>query len=111
MRKRLRQVSSSHDDGAILLIALAFLLLFGVFIAALLGETSTSFKATQVVQSRIAKTYNADAGIDYAIMKMRRDATICPNPTAGVQSVTADLPSGLLVNGTSAVTVTCQTLS
>ena len=93
-----------------LLLALAFLLLFGLFIAALLGLTSASFGTTKVVHSRTIKNYNADSGVDYGLMRLRQDSTFCPNGSVGQQSITAELAAGLKVNGSKPVTVTCQTV-
>ena len=102
---------SSADEGAILLLVLAFLLLFGLFISALLAQTSSSFRTTDVVRDRAAKTYNADAGVDFGIMRIRQDQTLCPNVAAGERSITTELSGGLNVNPDSqSVTVTCRTI-
>lgn len=108
MLQRFRR-ARGHDsqEGAILVLTLAFLLLFGLFISALLGQVGANFKTTDVVRSRDSKNLNADAGIEYGLMRVQQDATLCPDTGAGPQPITPTF----LANGTQAVTVTCQALS
>jgi hypothetical protein len=99
------------DDGAILVITLAFLLLFGLFIGALLGQVGANFKTTGVVRSRDIKNLNADGGIEYGLLRAQQDPSRCASSAAGTQSLTDQLPGGLIINGSRAVSVTCTTIS
>ena len=95
------------DEGAVLVLTLAFLMLFGLFVAALLGLVGSNLSTTQVIRTRDAKNLDADAGIDYGIMRLQQDATVCPDPSAGEQTITPTVK----VNSTAAITVKCTGLS
>jgi hypothetical protein len=88
-----------------LTLALAFLLLFSLVIAAILVQAGTNFQTTKVVTAKGAKLYAADGGIDWGIQKVRDTATLCPDVPSGQQDV-----GDLTLNGR-AVHVTCKTLS
>lgn len=62
MRKRL-----GGEDGQALLIALAFLLLFGVVIAVVLGFAEASVRATMNLREQRSVAYAADGAMDGAI--------------------------------------------
>ena len=49
-------------------------------ITALLTQTSTSFRTTQVVRTNADKVYAADAGLEQAIETLRLDPTVCATP-------------------------------
>lgn len=106
MHRSLSPGRRAHGErGATLMLALAFLLLFSVVVAAVLVQTQTGLKTTSAVTSHDDKLYAADGGIDYGIQKVRTTASLCPDVASGQQSVgTIDL------NGRT-VTVTCKTLS
>ena len=67
------------EDGSVLVMALAFLSLFGLAIAALLGFADTSFRTTIAVRERSAGLYAADGAVEAAINAWRE-------PSSGVGS-------------------------
>lgn len=71
------------EEGAALVMVLAFLSLFGLAIAALLGFSQTSFKTTIVVRSQSEALYAADGAVEGAINAIRYD------PAAGVSTTEA----------------------
>jgi hypothetical protein len=93
------------EDGATLMLAIAFLLLFSLIIAALLSQEQTSIRTTPVVDSHGKKLYAADGGVDYGIQTVRSIATLCPDVNAQTQDV-----GDVTLNGR-AVHVTCKTLA
>jgi len=93
------------EDGASLVIALAFLALLGTFTAAILTVTYSSFKTTEVVRAQSSELYGADGGTDVGIQLLRTNTSYCPNAAAGSQSLPAQT-----INGKS-ITITCTTLS
>jgi len=103
LKKPLRRARG--EEGASLMIALAFLALLGTFTAAILTVTYTSFKTTEVVRAQSSELYGADGGTDLGIQLLRTNSSYCPNAAAGSQS----LPTQT-INGKS-VTITCQALS
>jgi hypothetical protein len=92
------------EDGATLMLALAFLLLFSLVIAALLIQAGTNLTTTTVVSGHESKLYAADGGIDFGIQKVRATTTLCPDTNAGQQDV-----GDVTLNGRT-VHVTCKTL-
>ena len=90
------------DDGASLILALAFLSLLGVFVASVLAFGAVSFENTTVTRSRAKQLYAADGGVEQAIQRVAREEWC----------MTADAPSQVTlpepINGKS-VTVTCET--
>ena len=83
------------DEGASLVIVLAFVALFGVLLSVLLNQTSASFKRTVVTRAYVAKVYAADAGADAGIQALRNDDLACPTVSA-----TASPLLSLSLNGT-----------
>ncbi|MDJ0771265.1 MAG: hypothetical protein QNJ12_20925 [Ilumatobacter sp.] len=95
----------SRDRGAVLPIALVFVVVLSLVLIALARLTSTNLSVVSVTRDRTEDLYVRDAGIEIAIQALLDDAatTLCENPSAGVETVgTYD------VNGAS-VTVTCET--
>ena len=64
------------EEGASLLIALAFMLVFALLVTALLQFSVTSFKASNTIVDRARASYSADAGVDTAIAQIRQDTTM-----------------------------------
>ena len=94
------------EDGSALILALVFLSLFGLLIAAILGQVDANIRTTLTVRSHEAKVYGADAGIDYAIQALQADDTICPDDTTPEQALDEPpLEGDVPVD----VVVTCQT--
>ena len=104
-----RAVRRLHgEDGASLVLAMAFLILFGLILVALLGFAVTSFKAGGDVGDREKATYAADAAIDTAVARMRQDAGMQTGRNA---SYTGSQPCGLTyhpTDGTPDATATCN---
>lgn len=92
-----------RDEGSALVLALVFVLGTGLVITALLTQTSTSFRTTQVVRTNADKVYAADAGLEQAIEMLRLDPTLCAEFDAQ-----QDLPPmSPIING-HVVTATCR---
>jgi len=64
------------EEGASLIIALAFMLVFSLLITALLQFSVTTFKASNVVVDRARQSYSADGAVDTLVQRLRRDATM-----------------------------------
>jgi hypothetical protein len=72
-----RAVRRLHgEDGASLIIAMAFLLLFALLLTALLAFSVESFTAGGVVADREKVAYAADAAIDTAVTRIKQDMTM-----------------------------------
>lgn len=71
------------DRGASMILALVFVTIFGMTMAATLGYADTAFRTNQVTQQRQAALYNANGALDTAIQAMRpelewgRDGLAC----------------------------------
>ena len=91
------------DEGTVLLLALAFLGLFGLVVGTILGLATTNLKNTTVVRNLAATTYTADGAVDGAINTTRGQSTI---GQAGYSSTCFSLPAGV-VNSTAQVDVKC----
>lgn len=87
------------EKGAALLIALIFVTVFGVVIAALLGFNETDFRLTVATRDQRQIVYDADASIESAINYYRYNRGVtnspCPPPAPGA-------------NTSRTVTVTCN---
>jgi len=70
------------EEGVSLILALAFLSLFGLFIPELLTLGSTNLLATSRLQEQRATVYAADGATDGAIQFLRRN-TNCGRPING----------------------------
>lgn len=79
-----------RDEGAVLPMVLAFIMVIGVVVGAILGQASAQFTATVALRDHRDRVYAADAGLERALV---------------LQSHTCNL--SLTVNG-AAVTVTCS---
>ena len=74
------------EDGATLMLALAFLLLFSLVIAAVLAHEQTGLQTTNAVKAHGSKLYAADGGIDFGIQKPR-----CTDSRSAPTSQSADV--------------------
>jgi hypothetical protein len=84
----MRAISASRrtrgEDGASLILALAFLLVFAILIPAILDLGTTNVLSTSRLKSQRSTTYEADGAMDGAIQYLRlhpacgRPATVCP---------------------------------
>lgn len=88
------------ERGGVLLLALVFLIVFGLLIGLLLQLVAVNMRTTDIVRNRAERTYAADAAVEYAIERLRLDPTVCTTETP------SSLPSQT-VNGRTA-TISCQ---
>lgn len=96
------------DEGAVLILVLAFLGTVGIVILALLTQVGVGVKSTSVISDFGKKTYSADSGLDVALEAIQTDATLCPETS----TIASGITSGLVVDaGIDPVTVTCKTTS
>jgi hypothetical protein len=65
----------NDDEGAILLLALAFLLLFALFIPALLGSTNTNISVSSTLDTQRKQVYAAESGLRTDVEILRNDRT------------------------------------
>jgi hypothetical protein len=79
---------ANGEQGVSLILALAFMALFGVIVSAVLVSTQGGLKTTPVVKTKDADLYAADGGIDYGIQSIRDSDELCQH--AGE----ADIPVG-----------------
>lgn len=77
--RRLR-AAANDDDGALLVLALIFILLIALAITGVLAETTTTFGKASVVRQYVTKRYAADAGLRYALQQLRANPTLCQAP-------------------------------
>lgn len=105
MNARLRLLTADADEGSVLVLALAFMLAFGVLIGVVLQLGATGARTTVSVRDQGIDTYAGGGALDGAINRVRSDPTIGVAPAAASTCFT--LPAGGLGN-TSAITVSCQ---
>ena len=104
MSTLVRRVRTGSDEGSVLVLALAFMLAFGVLIGVVLQFGATGARTTVSVRDHGTDTYAGGGALDGAINLVRSDPTIGLAPAAASTCFT--LPAGGLGN-TSAVTVSC----
>jgi hypothetical protein len=92
---------ASSDEGVLLVLTLMFLTVFGLWFAAILQFTGSSFLTTDSVNLQRAKLYAADAAINEAVTNMRSSAT------SGQVGSSCDFDTPSPINGQS-VHVLCQ---
>lgn len=93
-RSRLGHGGPGSERGASLVLALAFLTLFGALIVALLGFAQTAFLANVGVHKQGVTQYAMAGAIDVNIQRARKD------PTAGLPSCTPVAYAGMSVGCT-----------
>lgn len=97
---------TSRDEGAVLVLVLAFLAGVGVVTLALLSQTGVAVRNTTVVADFGKKVYSADSALDVALEAVQTDMTLCPEVSASP----AVLSPGVTVDGdVDPVVVTCRT--
>ncbi len=99
----MRRLTAKDDEGTVLILALAFLGLFGLVVGTILGLATTNLKNTTVVRGLAAQTYTADGAVDGAINATRGQSSV---GQAGYSSTCFSLPAGA-VNGSAQVDVKC----
>lgn len=105
LRQQLVDLSqrTGSESGSALVLALIFMVLFGLGIAALLGFAETSFRHTIAVQEQGEAAYDADGAIEGAIDYLISDPTV-GNDGGPCPSFSMDQGSG------TTVTVDCSAL-
>jgi len=101
----IRRLRHRDEQGSTLIVALAFLSLFGIFIAAILAQVSTNMKLTATTRARADRLLAADGGLEWGIQQARTQDSACTNTAAGVQELTSTLD----IDGRT-VTVMCEAL-
>lgn len=101
---RRRQGLTKDERGASLLIALGFITVFGIIMAAIFSNAGANLRNTVTVRVNQQRIYAADSAIDWGIQRLRNDDTICP-VTSGSPVTMSSVPT---FNGATP-TVTCTT--
>jgi len=70
---RMRDRAETDDEGNALIIALVFITVFGLLMAAILSFSDTSLRAADAVQSQRLNVYAADGAVEATIAAMRYD--------------------------------------
>lgn len=91
------------EDGASLVFAMAFLLLFSVILAALLSFAVTSFKTGGEVGDLGRASYSANAAVDLAVTRISRDQIMQLGKSGGASCDLTYQPT----DGTPAATAVC----
>ena len=94
-----------RDDGMALPLVLFLVVVVGFVVAALLTQARSNLRATVVTNNQQDKVYAANAGLDWAIQRLRTDTTLCP--TTGTAQTLSGAPA---FNGRTLV-VRCSTTS
>lgn len=116
--RRLRQIRSSGDEGAALMVALIFMLVVGLVVAATLTKSGSVMKTNLLVRDTAQVQYGADAAVDRALQVLRSDLatatpSLCPNTSAStIKDFGSGDSSGFTVTGNShTMHYTCQTVN
>ena len=96
------------DDGAVLVLVLAFVACFGLVVVALLGQGGSSLATSAAVSGLAKKVYAADSGIDFALEAVQTDSTLCPGAAGAETTITSSLTVDADVDP---VRVTCRATS
>lgn len=103
LRERLRLVRSGGDQGSVLAIALAFLMVFGVYVGVVLQFSATGLRTTGAVREAATNAYAGGGALDGAINSVRSS----PMSGVGAAGTCFTLPVNELGNPTP-VNVTCD---
>lgn len=87
-----------------LVIVLVVVTIVAIVVAAVISQTEVGVRGSVVVRDHLSKVYAADAGVEHAIQSLKRDNTICPDPTQDHYFPTQE------INGHD-VEVKCKTLT
>jgi hypothetical protein len=101
---RLGEGRLEGERGASLVLAIAFLGLFSVFIVALLGFAQAAFLSTVGVHEQGLRQYAASSAVDTAIQRVRANIDLGRDPAFGGPSCDLSYPA---VGDAPAVSVTC----
>jgi len=92
LRKRIREAGSG-DDGALLVLALIFILIIAFVVTGILSETSTTFGAATVTRQYVTKYNAADAGLRFGLQQVRANTEACTPGSTIIQP-----PSGFFTS-------------
>jgi hypothetical protein len=67
----MRGLSSRDESGAVLILAIAFVLIIGLGLGGLIALTTTNLKSAQNLQLERSREYGADAAVEAAIQAIR----------------------------------------
>jgi hypothetical protein len=98
-----RRFRARDDEGAVLVMALAFVALFGLLVGGVLNLTQANLKTTAVVRARIAADYTGGAAVDGAINAAR---SVLATGVDGYDATCFSLPAHT-VNANAQVDVRC----
>lgn len=101
----IRKLQHRDEEGSVLIVALAFLSLFGIFIAAILAEVTTNMRLTGTTRERADRLMAADGGLEWGVQQARTQDSAC-----GSAPAEQELTSTLAVDD-STVTVSCKALA
>src|SRR3954464_11762984 len=71
------------ESGAVLVIVLIFLVVFGLIIGSLLTFSDANIRTTRVLKSFDGRVYGADAGIEYGISTLQSQPVLCGDTLSG----------------------------
>jgi len=101
----------NDEDGQALLLALAFVVFFGLVIAAMLGFATTNLLATQRLGEDRAARYAADSAMDGAIQYARTPGGTPSGLSAGAYGAVPCITFSYTDPAGVAATVTCKSLA
>ena len=103
---RPRRRGQRDDDGAVLVIVLAFVLIVGVMLTALLTEARANFASISVTKASSSRVYAANGGVEWGIQALRRGMVNNGSPVCATPSTVQDLGT-MSINGRN-VSITCH---
>jgi len=106
LRARILARLRRNDDGALMLITLAFITLLGLFCGAVLSYADTSLRGHRSSVSGRNQRYAADGAMEAAIEVLRDDRDAGRDPTYGGKCPDTQPFASFAINGI-ATTVTC----
>ena len=83
----------SGDEGATLVMVLAFMAAIGLVVMAVLSYSETSFKVSQTARDLEERTAAADGGLKWALDRLIADPTVCPASPADAPTTLAGAPA------------------
>ena len=91
------------EEGQVLLLALGFLLFFGLVIGAMLTFADTSVRGAERLREQRASVYAADGAVDAAIQVGRSDTGVGAYGDARCQPPGASTPTPILLTTTATI--------
>jgi hypothetical protein len=103
-------MNARRDDGQALLLALGFLLFFGLVVGALMTFVGANVLGTQRLRDQRSTAYAADGAVDAAIQIARKDPSIGAFGAVPCMHATAFTTTATTSDAT-VTTVTCSSLA